>query len=308
MSTPIKHRLPGWFPRILGVSVLLCAFSILPTAGAKESDGRTVKLDLSQQKAVIESESRAAHRGDKLKIEFDNASHHFLLEYESEDADAKLEAEVKVELFDLIEWRDSNQNGRYDPEVASELVQKIGLGDLTPRALERSSVTIAGQEGVKLVGSTANPSKYPHLKLVLTLYVFGELLKIEQAEVEPTALKFDILIEGFPFSATDTALALHAKSEIESEGKVSGVAGSGEEAIAARVGKFTSFFSWSKTVTVDGQTKSLQPAVLKEESKSGSQNSLVTELYLLYPRGNSILHDPQLGVRLPAINSGTGCN
>lgn len=296
-----------WLSRTAFALSLLLLLALTSGAGAQGADKREVNVKLDQQKAVIESESRSAHKGDELKVEFDNGSHNFLLEYESEDADAKLEAEVKVELFDLLEWRDLNGNGRYDPESAAELVQKIGLGDLTPRSLDRSTVTVDGKEGVKLVGLSANPSKYPTLKLTLTLYTFGEFLKMEGASLEPTSVKFDILIEGFPFQRDDTSLALYAKAELESEGKVTGAAGKGEEAIAARVGKFVSFFSWSSTVTVDGQPRTLQQAVVKQEEKRGAEASLVSELYLLYPRGSSILHDPKLGVRLTQ-SGGAGCN
>jgi hypothetical protein len=156
------------------------------------------------------------------------------------------------------------------------------------------------------VGVTAAPAKYPDLSLTLTLQMFGEFLKLGGTSLEPTSMKFDIGIKGFPFKEQDTSLALKAKVEMESEGKASGVAGEGEEAIAARVGKFVSFFSWGSNVTVDGQARTLGKAVVNEEEKKDGESELVSELYLLYPRGNDILHDPKVGVRLP--QAAAGCN
>ncbi len=281
------------------------------TATAQEKEEREVKVELSQSKAVIESKSKVVGREDELKIEFDNGSHNFNFEYESEAAGSEVEVEIKVELFDLIEWRDVNGNGRYDPDVPEELVQEIGLGDLSPRSLDYEAIEVDGVPGVKLVGVSADPDKYPDLTMTLTLYMFGEFIEFGDNSIEPTSMKFDIEIKGFPFQRDDTSLALYAKvvmkaeAEIDDEGDKNSE--DGEETIEARVGKYISFFSWSTAVTVDGQQGTVDQNVRKyEQMAEPGESELVSELYLLYPRGNTIIHDPKMGVRLPQA-SGVGC-
>lgn len=310
MLTHFKMR-PGLrrLLQMVGVTfVLLFLLSIGFMATAQEKDKREVKVDLSQSKGVIESESKVAGKEDELKIEFDNGSHNFNFEYESEDSGSELEAKIKVELLDLIEWRDVNGNGRYNPDVSQELVQKIGLGDLSPRSLNHEAIEVEGVQGIKLVGVSADPAKYPDLTMTLTVHMFGQFLKLADTALEPTSMKFGIEIKGFPFQRDDTSLALYSKVVMKAEDEADKIGGEGEEAIGARVGKYVSFFSWGTTVTVDGQPRPVGQTVQKHEQKAEEgESELVSELYLLYPRGATILHDPKLGIRSPQV-SGGGCN
>ena len=60
------------------------------------------------------------------------------------------------------------------------------------------------------------------------------------------------------------------------------------------------FFSWSETVLVDSIIKSVNVTVITsveqtitDEGKEISKSSIV---YFCYPRGESIIHDPKIGV------------
>ena len=78
------------------------------------------------------------------------------------------------------------------------------------------------------------------------------------------------------------------------------------EGVAARIGKYVSFFSWGTNVMVDGQEGTVKQTLLKEEIDGQvGKTELVSEVYLLYPRGSTILHDPKLGVRLPQPGGGS---
>jgi hypothetical protein len=292
-----------------GVAVaVLLLMSVGSMATAEEKDKREVKVDVSQSKAVIESESKVAGREDELKIEFDNGSHNFNFEYESEDKDRDLEAKIKVELFDLIEWRDTNGNGSYDPNVPTETVQKIGLGDLVSQSVRSTPIVVADVHGVEVVGVSSAPAKYPNLTMTLKLRMFGEFLKFDGTALEPTAMKFDIGIKDFPFQRDDTSLALYAKVVMEAEDEAKKVVEKEEEAVGARTGKYISFFSWGTNVTVDGQPRTVGKTLIKHEEKSeAGEKELVSEVYLLYPRGNNIVHDPKIGVGLPKAARGGGC-
>ena len=205
------HRLSEIASLALAALLILSIGSVTTAQGNEKRD---VKVVVSQSKAVIESESETGGKEDELKIEFDNGSHNFTLEYESEDAGSDLEAKIKVELFDLIEWRDVNDNGLYDPDLSEEMVQKIGLGDLVSQSLTSQSTSVEGVDGVRIVGVTSAPEKYPDLSMTLTVQMYGEFLEIAGTSLEPTSMKFDIEISGFPYQQDDTALALYSKAEM----------------------------------------------------------------------------------------------
>lgn len=302
-----RNRRPIRLALVMGlVSALLLVLSIGSVATAKEPEKREVKVDVSLSKAVIESESKTTGREDELKIEFDNGSHNFNFEYESDDSSGELESKIKVGLFDLIEWRDTNGNGRYNPNVSGEMVQKMGLGDLASQSLTTEPVAVAGVNGVSVVGVSTAPAKYPGLVMTLKLRMFGEFLELSGTSLEPTAMKFDIGINGFPYQRNDTSLVLYAKVVMKAEDEVDKIGEEGEEVIGARVRKYISFFSWGTTVLVDGLPRTVGQTVQKHEQKTERGDSeLVSELYLQYPRGNAILHDPKLGVK-PTETSG-GC-
>lgn len=305
MTQSKLHKLPP----IAGLAAaLLLILGTGAIATAQEKEKRDVKVEVTQSKEVIESESEIAGNEDELKIEFDNGSHNFNFEYESEDSGSDLEAKIKVELFDLIEWRDVNGNGRYDPNISEEAIQKIGLGDLTSSSVTTDSIAVGGINGVRVVGASAAPAKYSDLTMTLTLQMFGESLQFAGAPLEPTSMKFDIGIKGFPYQGNDTALALFAKVVMVAEDDAE-VGEKDQLGIASRIGKYVSFFSWGSKVSVDGQEGTVGQTLLKEEKKSEvGKTELMSELYLLYPRGNIILHDPKLGVRLPQKAGGAGCS
>ena len=301
-------------PRALRLPAVLASLLLVlgvGVAAGDEDDEREVQVDVSSSKAVVKSESKAPDRKDELVLEFDNGEHLFLLKYESEDGDEELEAEVKVELEGLLEWRDLNGNGRLDPD-AGEVVQRVSLDDLDPSSVTFDPVEVEGVQGVKVVGASSAPDKHGDLALTLTLHAFGQFLEVGGTSLEPTSMKFDIHIEGFPYQEEDSALALSATVEMKAEAEAEGVEEDGGEAIAARIGKYVSFFSWGAGVSVDGQPGTVGQTVVKREEKSelegdGQESKLKSELYLLYPRGESILHDPKLGVRT-ASGGGAACS
>jgi hypothetical protein len=295
-------------PQMAGIAIAALLLTSIGSIATAQEEKREVKVDVSQSKAVIESESQADNKEDELKIEFDNGSHNFNFEYESEDEDSELEAKVKVELLDLIEWRDTNGNGSYDPTVPAETVQKIGLGDLVSQSVLSTPISVADVQGVEVVGVSSAPAKYTNLTMTLKLRMFGEFLNYAGAVLEPTSMKFDIEIREFPFQRDDTSLALYARVLMEAEDEAKKVVEKQEGVVGARTGKYVSFFSWGTTVTVDGQSKAVGKTLIKHDQQSAiGEKELVRELYLLYPRGDNIVHDPKVGVGLPKAARGGGC-
>lgn len=292
------------FPRLVPLVFPLLLLFSTSVAAAQEEHKRTVKVDISSSKAVIESKREGQDSKDKLKIEFDNGSHNFNLEYETEDTSNASASKIKAELFDLIEWRDANGNGKFDPDSSAELIQKIGLGDLHSTSLKSEPIQVKDVSGTKITGASSERSKYPNLELTLTVHMFGEFLQHEGVSLEPTSMKFDISIKGFPFMRNDTTLALFSKVTMKADEKLetsgSTITGSNE--------KYSSFFSWGGNLTVDGAEKTPEVLSMKEkvEGKTGTAE-YESEFYLLYPRGSDIVHDPVIGIRLPTQSAG-GCN
>ncbi|MHA1205870.1 MAG: hypothetical protein ACTSSL_13225 [Candidatus Heimdallarchaeaceae archaeon] len=96
------------------------------------------------------------------------------------------------------------------------------------------------------------------------IYASGEFALVNDSLITPVELKIDIGIHNFPYIEPNSALAMKVKD-------------------------FTGFFSWLETAIVDGVEKPVKATQLEVEE--GEQ-----KLYLNYPRGNEIIHDPKIGV------------
>lgn len=293
-------RLVGSY-RIIGyVALAIFLFSegsmLLPFASATEGL-REIKVDVSESKVVIESLKKTASLEDKLKVEFDAGSTWINLEYDTIVDGQPALATIKLEFFELIEFVDLNGDGVYDPDEPQEFVKKIGLDDLKPESLTRRDIIEEEIPGVLVDTTLTAPDKYEALAFHLTLHLFGGFVQFQGIPLEPTSMKVDIGVDGFPFSEESSKLALHSKVTIVAEDKLEESLEIGEELIAGRVGKWMVFFSWAREAEVDGGSTPVLFHIVEEKAiREVGKFDFVNELYLAYERGNSIFHDPRLGV------------
>jgi predicted transcriptional regulator len=132
---------------------------------------------------------------------------------------------------------------------------------------------------------------------------------LNQTNISPNQLKIDIGIRSFPFANASSRLALVVTMEYESEISHEDVTedeelgfDQNEEGIKTgpTSGNVSGFFTWAAQSVVDGTPR----AVISSGILHGAEPAHV--IYLNYPRGNLVIHDPKVGfsgiIRLPGRN------
>lgn len=210
---------------------------------------------------------------DKLRIDVDLPSH------DGAEADAlemtdnasvlnlKDKADksaAQVTFLEVIEFEDLNGDGAYDLDDAVLAAWRIG-------ALEANAST--SEDGT--------------LKIVYDLPPGGRLAFVYH-EPENARAKFDIAFSGFAYSSETSQLALRSAFAAKNAAYHADRA---DPALVAEDDGRLAVFDWKDEVVVDGvEHPVLATVYLGEGAAEGT-----AQLYLSYPRGEEILHDPSLG-------------
>lgn len=141
----------------------------------------------------------------------------------------------------------------------------------------------------------------------LTFYLVSTAQYGQERGISPIEVKYDISIQNFPFKAVDSVLALKnifsfpervleepgdrkfdekpLPSDWKSPPK--------ERTLGMDIEFLSMFFSWATNVTVDGKDHN----VTAEYTVSvDGESTMVEGMTFNYPQGQSILHDPKIGV------------
>lgn len=287
---------------------LLVATAPLALAGEDDSDEddrddrsegeRSVRVEATGTSAVIKLKREAGGVEDSVKIAYDAAEGVMKIAHESENATAETESSLKVEFREVVEYRDANANGAFDPKV-DEVVARYRVDeDLEWRLTGPLDVTSdAGAAGQRLVGTGAFPAGGA---LAFTMSVFGDFTAVNGTSLAPTDAKIDIVLTDFPYRENGTAAALLLKVEREAKAE-SAHDGDDDDAVTgvrATAGGITAYFTWAEEALVDGVTLPVRTTVVESEAESDSEGSEVEEkFYFSYPRGASVVHDPVLGLQ-----------
>lgn len=259
----------------------------------EEEEEREVKIKVEEDTAEIESELEQGERKDKFEMEFEaDDIIRLKMMYSKETNTTEKDLEFELEFRRLIEFNDANQNNLYDK--SDSIVSNYYLSGKEYEAISYTTQPTADSETEHILSTQTLDGVFK-----VVLHVTGSFAKIGAHTLRPTEVKIDIIISGYPYEGTDTLLALHseldtkAKTERDEEtaDEAEGYA-ENEEEVEISSDSYKAFFSWEKTATIDGVEESVE-AVTKDSS-----------LYLIYQRGNSIVHDPKMGIIRHAPPSG----
>lgn len=284
--------------------------------GEEDDEKRKVEIDVSGDEAKIELKRETKAAEDKVEMSFDASEAEIEVKFEAEEGDTETEQKLEAEFVQLLEYVDGDANGRFDAgeEVASSwLLSSEGedgiedapvSGNVDWGALTVSDETSAdGTPGKRISGRATFGGTGV---FGLDLHVFGDFTEFAGATLEPTEVKIDIRIDGYPFERDGSALALvlETKAESEFEREHEDIE-EGEEGVAAAdtvAGKRVSLvFTWTERATVDGVEQPVGTTVLKSEEEreveEGEEEFEEKRLFVLsYARGASVVHDPTAGV------------
>jgi hypothetical protein len=258
------------------------------TSTDDDSNDREVTVTVTPTNAEIESQLESGGTEDSFKIEVEVGASgaKFKVEFETESTTNVTEREFEVSFSELVEYNDTNDNGVYDDSVDG-VVQTLELDSFDP-----------------IVYTLANVSGIPvHIFDVMTtdgvfgarIYATGDFADINGSVIAPTQVKIDVMINNFIFTDVNTSLALKveleaavetsldAETEDEAEGRASD-----EAAIDFLMTDVNGFFSWKESAEIDGITHMVNSSI--HETSATEQ-----EIYLNYPQGDEIIHDPKIG-------------
>lgn len=276
-----------------------------------EREGNGVEISLERETGAREDEVKMAWKADEATFE---------LEHESENETQELENTLEATFGALAEYRDGNDNGRYD--AGEEIVSGYVLGDelededeldisgeATWRTPRIEDVTIDGKDG-KRITSTADLGDEG--TLTLRFLVFGEFVDVNGTSLSPTGAKIDIVVDQYAFRSdgTDLALFLETASETEFEQEIDDDEETGVAA-ASRLNEteVRLVFTWLDHAEVDGSSQPVGTTVLEEEMETETEDGESSTEHerrfaLSYPRGDRIVHDPKAEVQMGAVANG----
>jgi hypothetical protein len=259
------------------------------TSGSDDnSNDREVTVSVTPTHAEIESQLESSGTEDSFKIEVDigEGGVEFKIEFETESTVNSSEREFEVDFDSLIEYIDVNENGVYDDSVDTD-IQTLELISFEPIAY-----------------STGNVSGVPvHIFDVMTsdgifaarIYATGDFANINDSIIAPTQVKIDVMIHNFNFTDDNSLLALKVElgseletsfdnsTEDEDEGRAVD-----EAALDFIMTDINGFFSWKESAEIDGVTHVVNSSIHEVSATE-------TEIFLNYPQGNEIIHDPKIG-------------
>jgi hypothetical protein len=210
------------------------------------------------------------------------------IEFEEDSENEESELDFDVSFTEIIEYRDNSGDGIYND--TEDVEQTLVLEDFKPivyynETINNTTIHVLFVETEDEVFSA-------------TLYISPEFSNISGVIVAPTQMKIDIGIHDFNYTELDTQLALQIKLESErevdyedeedTEDEEYGYAGD-EQEIGISFEEHKGFFSWADTVIVDD----VEYNVTETPFDTGSSDHI---MYLNYPRGTEIIHDPKIGI------------
>ena len=189
----------------------------------------------------------------------------------------------------LIEYIDVNDNGVLDNEV-DDIVSDYGFSSFQPIDYSLESISEDSSKHYIKINTTDGI-------FALHIYLVEEFVYIDENLISPTQAKIDIEITNYNYTEDNSKLALFTKLWSEETYRENDVTGDEEEGYADNEKEVfvendvvSGFFSWKETALIDGVEMDVHAkrVTLEEEE--------LERLYLCYPRGNHIYHDPKIGI------------
>jgi len=269
----------------------------------EESHKRDISIEFEPNQIQIESSMRNGVKKDEiqLKITFESEGLGIEISYESEMSSGnstEFEIEFEVTFRKLIEFVDVDDDEIYNPLV-DYTVQEVLLDSFQP--VIYTPINISGDTMLHyFIVNTTDGVFAAHI------YLVEEFDIVNGTFIKPTQTKIDIEITDFNYINGSSQLALYTRleSEVEygedehTENEEEGHA-SDEKGVIASNNGYAGFFTWTENATIDGISKRVLGSPIQVDDDDVNEQ----KLYLNYPRGNHIYHDPVMGVMTVPITS-----
>ncbi len=290
---------------LLGILVLTSASSLVSASDDdddgidddfEESNKRDISIEFEPNQIQIESSMRNGAKKDEiqLKLTFESEGLSVEISYESEmtsENSTEFEIEFEVTFRKLIEFVDMDDNGIYNSSI-DDTIQEVLLDSFQPAIY--TPINISGDTLLHyFIVNTTDGVFAAHI------YLVEEFDIVNGTFIKPTQTKIDIEITDFNYINGSSQLALYTKleSEVEyeedehTENEEEGHA-SDETGVIIYGTDFAGFFTWTENATIDGVSKVVLGSPIEVDDDDENEQ----KMYLNYPRGSHIYHDPIMGV------------
>lgn len=277
------------------------------------AEPRLARVDVVDESVRFDLSRQEGKAGERLEIDFLVPSATLSVTYSDENESAGERSGLEARLLALVEYRDENGDRRYN--LGEPVVSGYDLGrgrdaddargtlpDGSWQVSPPRDVAAEGKRGRQVVATASLPQGGT---LGLRFLVFGDFVTFSDARLRPTSVKFDVIIDDFPFQAADTDLTLLVMTHSTLRRIHEDLAGDEDAGVFASrskaAGDLRLGFMWKKNVTVDGTEGDVGTTrfrhVERLENKEGDAVSNSKDFYALsYPRGQHLVHDPELFV------------
>ena len=266
--------------------------SILRHDGLKEKIYSRVKCDdgiAIQVLFRIINESDNVDCEDEIESDGDKESD-YNIEYDEYDDSLIYELECEVIFRGLYEFVDLNDNGVYDHEV-DQFIEDYSINSFQPIVYTPLNITSNSTLHYVLLNTTDGV-------FATHIYFVDEFVVVNDTLITPTQVKIDIEITNYNYSHDSSQLALYTKLRAEEQYEVkeetedekNGYA-TEEKEVSITSGAYLGIFSWKETAIVDGVEMDVLTNIIDDGEDHYRQR-----LFMNYPRGNHIYHDPKIGI------------
>jgi len=184
-----------------------------------------------------------------------------------------------------------NSNNIFEPLI-DVIIQEKDLNKFLP--IEYTPIVISDDTDLHyFIVKTTDGNFSAHI------YFSEEFHIINNTLITPIQTKIDIEIKGFPYLNGSSQLALYTSLESEidyeedehTEDETRGYA-TNEGGLSTNSNNFEGIFTWDNNASIDGISKEIRVSNLYSDDYDGDDQ----KLYLNYPNGTLIYHDPKVGL------------
>ncbi len=257
---------------------------------------RTIEVEIEADKIQIESILRNGASKDSIQLQITNDSEGLSIEvsYESEltsENETEYELEFGVIFRELVEFVDINDNAIYEPLI-DDTIEIYNLTDF--QAVKYTQINITEDTLLHyFVVNTTDGVFTAHIYFSEEFYVINGTL------ITPVQMKLDIEITNFDYQNISSQLALYTSIESEldyeeeedTEDEIREYA-TNEKGVISEINNFTGIFTWKNNATIDGISREVKTSDIDVDDYDEDEQ----KLYLTYPRGTHIYHDPKVGI------------
>jgi hypothetical protein len=273
--------------RALAVAVLLTMTLLSPLASADDwaDGGRGLEVDARTDGFELRSERTSGEGHDEIRLRLEGDNVRFRFEVRETSGASQADAEFRLELDRVVEFRDENADGAF--QDGENVRAEYAHSDLTLTAVRARNVYSAGVSGIEvtaLYGFDAAPGS----GLSFRVTAFGDLTSFQDLVQHPVEVKADIEFSDFPYTEAVTlpGIVFRLRTASTSSPNIT------SDGVAFDAGDLEGTFRWKGNATVDGNETRVGVTVQEQAGQVGERELSVA---FAYARGADIVHDPTFG-------------